>query len=182
MAKLKFEIDTNDIFQGEYDDIRFEDLVKDAFKAEIVKTVTEKVSIQPIKVLSEKITHNVECAVEKKLFNLINEEIAMTDRWGKPEFVGTVEDYIKKQIDEKLMAPVNTNGKKLTGSCTSDETTWIEWAVKDEIRRQLKTITDTAAKTANQYCKEALDIELKKFTSETLSNEIAKRLAAVGVK
>ncbi len=35
--------------------------------------------------------------IEEKLQNLINEDIIITDKWGKPIFVGSVEDYIKKK-------------------------------------------------------------------------------------
>jgi hypothetical protein len=182
MAILKFELNTDEIFGDEYDNLRFEDLFMNGLKNEIVKIAAEKVSEGPIQELTGKIKESVETAVEKKLLSLINEEIVITNRWGKPEFIGSVEDYIKKQIDEKTLAPVGADGKSLQGSCNSSTKTWIEWLIEKEIRSYLSTIANKAEKAAATYCRETLTKELDHFVSKTLSGEIAKRLEAVGIK
>lgn len=186
MAILKFEVNTDDIFEN-YDEefgpsgSSFEALFKDAMMKELKKAAVDEVLKLPIKELIEKIIAGVDAAVESKLTGLINEDIAITDRWGKPEFIGSVEDYIKKQIDEKMLKPVGSDGKPLSGCTNSDAPKWIDWAIKKEIETQLKEIKTDASNTAQRFCKNTLKEALEEFKTKTLKAEIVKHLEAVGV-
>lgn len=182
MAILKIEVDTQDIYSGYEDGMSFEDLINKEMKAAIVKDILTKIDQTPFEETAKEVAGCAERAVEDKLKDLINEDLAFVDRWGKPTFVGTVEDYIKKQIDEKLMAPVNAKGKAVTGCSTSDSaTTWLQWAVRDEINNQMCTIRSEAYKIAQRFCKNELDEQMEKFTTTTLRGLIVDKLDSVGL-
>ena len=181
MAILKFEINTDEIFE-DYDSggPNFEDLFKMALTKEVKDMAVKHATGSRAKELMEQIGKEIEAAVENKMSNLVNEEIALTDRWGKPTFVGSVEDLIKKQIDEKMFRAVDSYGKTVTG-CSADEKTWVEWKIEKEARDYVDTISKTVNRQAGDFCKNKLDKELEKFKKETLSDLVMARLKAVGV-
>ena len=185
MAKLKFEIDTEDMFQ-DYDEEfgysgeSFEQLFKSGLKSEITKKVTEDISKVQIDNIAEKIKTCVLDSVENKLTNLINEDVAISDRWGKPTFIGSVEDFIKKQIDEKMLSPVDSNGKILQG-CTSNTKSWVEWKIEKQIEWQIDQIKNRADRFANDFLKNTLKKELEKFKTQTLKGVIVKHLDSLGI-
>ena len=187
MAKIKFEIDTDDIFEErDYDgDIidgnSFEDLVRSAIGKDLKEKFQKKFSGEAFDRVSKNIF--LECAyqVDKKLRALVNEDIVIQDRWGKPKFLGTVEDYIKKTIDEKLLRPVNSNGKTLEGcSLGSDNETWIEWSVKDSIERRVDVTIKSYVNDAEYYAKKQIKQQVSEFKNKTLNKLITEKLQSVG--
>jgi len=187
MAILKFEVNTDDMFQNYSEEYghtgnSFETLFKDAMMKELKKSAVEEALKLPLKELTEKIKEGVDTAVETKLTNLINEDIAITDRWGNPEFIGSVEDYIKKEIDEKMLSPVDSNGRPLQGCTNSDAQKWVQWAVKTSITKKLDEIQSTAQKETQKFCEDVLTQTLEEFKTKTLKSEIIKHLDAVGIK
>jgi hypothetical protein len=185
MAILKFEIDTDDMFQ-DYDPEfgpsgeSFEQLFRDGLSVQIQDKVTADISKVKIDEISEKIKESVVDAVENKLMNLINEDVVISDRWGKSEFIGSVEDYIKKQIDEKMLSPVDSYGKKLEG-CTSTTKSWIEWKIEQSIDSSLERIKDSAKRQATDFCKNTLQKELENFKNKTLKGAIVSHLDSLGI-
>ena len=151
-----------------------------ALTQEVKDIAVKQATSSRAKELTEQIKVEIQVAVDNKLSNLVNEEIAMTDRWGKPTFIGTVEDLIKKQIDEKLFGPVDSKGKIVTG-CSSVEQTWVEWKIDTETNDYINQISNTVSRQANDFCKRKLDKELERFKKETLSDLIMERLRVVGV-
>ena len=79
--------------------------LKEIAEQEVVKRVTEKVistiSEEQINNLADRVKQNIEEKVEKKMLSLLEEDLVLMDRWGKKIFVGSVEDYIKQEIDQK---------------------------------------------------------------------------------
>lgn len=181
MATLKFEIDTDDLYQYE-DGPDFTDLVRgaigDSVKKEIVKSRMGDKIPAASKIIALESIHQV----EKKLASLINEDLAIPDRWGKPVFIGSVEDYMKKQIDEKLFRHVDSSGKTLTGACSNSEDTWLEWKVGRTIEAQLKRAMQDVERLATRFCNEELDRRVENFKAKTLTGLIIKKLESVGVK
>ena len=182
MAILKLEVDTDEICSDYDRGVSFETLFSEGIRAEITRNVLAKLAKAPIETETEKIKTEVVQAIDNLLRNLINEELSFTDRWGKPTFVGTVEDYIKQQIDKRLLSPVGEDGRVLEGCrVSSPQPTWVQWVVKKEIADQLKVITKTAQQEATRYCKETLNVELKEFTQNTVRGLVIKQLESVGV-
>jgi len=183
MAILKLEIDTDDIYQGDYDhgSTSFEDLVKGAMRNEITKLVMEKISKEKVEEETDNIREEVEKSVKEKLNNLINEDLAFVNSWGKPTFVGSIEDYIKYQIDERLMKPVDDRGNFLNGCQLDGKKTWIQWAVKDKIDNEIKQIKEAASYQARAFCKDTLKEEMEKFKTQTLKGLVIQQLESVGI-
>lgn len=185
MAKLKFEIDTDEIFQDYSEEFgltgaSFEDLFKTGLETQIKNQVAEKVSKAQIEEVTDRIRDSVYEAVENKLEALISEEVAISDRWGKPTFVGSVEDYIKKQIDEKMLAPVDSSGKTVHG-CSSSSKTWVEWRVEHALKGTVASIKDTVEKTGRDFCRKILLEELEEFKTKTMRGQIINHLDSIGV-
>jgi len=187
MTILKFEVDTEDMFQ-DYDSefgpsggMAFEDLVResmgDKVKQEVIKTTLGEKLVSASKIVALESVYQV----EKKISNLINEDLMIPDRWGKPTFIGSVEDYIKKQIDEKLLRQVNESGKALKGACSTNEDSWIEWKIEKMIARQLENICRDVELTATRFCNSVLDKKMKEFKEKTLTGLIVKKLESIGV-
>lgn len=186
MAKLHFEVDTEDIF-SDYDEeygrggSSFEDLVReslgDKVKQEVIKTTLGEKLISASKIIALESVYQV----EKKISNLINEDIVIPDRWGKPIFIGSVEDYIKKQIDEKLLRPVDTEGKTLKGVCSTNEDSWIEYMIKKMITHELNKIRREVESVATKFCNSVLDKKMTEFKEKTLIGLIVKKLDSIGV-
>ena len=182
MAILKFEIDTDEIYNDYDDNVSFEDLVRGALGRKVREKITDELSDKKIESAAKVIALESIHQVEKKISNLINEDLVIPDRWGKPTFVGSVEDYIKKQIDEKMLSPVDNKGKKLSNSCSRDEKTWIEWSVEKGISNALSHIKREAESQANDFCRKELDKKLEEFKSSALTKIITDKLNAVGIK
>jgi len=118
----------------------------------------------------------VEVTIENKMRNLLNEDVVITDKWGKKIFVGSPEDYIKKQMDEKLLSPVDNSGKKLSG-CTSSGQTWLEWNIEKAIESTIKTLTsETRSSALKEYTKLCNDIleEIKMSSTHDALSKVMK--------
>jgi len=174
MAILKIEVDTNDIF----DERSFEDVVTKNVKKEISDIVFAKISKDHV----DAIVGEVSKAIDAKLMNLINEDIAITDRWGKPTFIGSVEDYIKKQIDEKMLSPVDSRGNVIKACAGGDNETWINHELKKSMAAWLERIKNDFTRSSEQFCKKQLSESIKEYQETTLKGLIMKSLEAVGIK
>ena len=185
MAKLQSEIDTDEIWQGDYDEpgTSFEELVRHAVGKEVRVEMQSKFAGEAFETTSKNIALECIYQVNRKLRDLVNEDIVMQDRWGEPKFIGSVEDYIKKQIDEKLLKPVNSEGKPLDGcQLGHNKETWIEWTVNKWIDKELKNVKAHVVGAVNDYCKKSIDKTLRDFQKNTLNGLIMKKLESVGVE
>jgi len=182
MAILNISINTDDIFSDyDNDGVSFESLLTSTLREEIKKDIFDRIAKSKIATETEKIRVQTEQAIEDKLNNLINEDLALTDKWGKVTFVGIIEDYIKKQIDDRLTAPVDSQGKVPSGCSSRDNVTWIQWVVKNKISHQLQVIEATVVKQASAYCENTLKEEINKFTQCTLKGLIVQQLESIGI-
>lgn len=183
MATLKFEIDTDEIYSDYNDGASFETLVKQAIGHEVKIKMQAKFAGEAFDTVSKNIALECIYQVDQKLHNLINEDIVMQDRWGKPEFIGSAEDYIKRQIDNKLLRTVDSNGKTLEGCALGgDNKTWINWKIEKEIGETVDEIERTVSKTCRRFLDDRLSFALKQFQETSLTKAITEKLKAVGVK
>ncbi len=187
MAKLTFELDTDEIYKeynyagDEVDGNSFESLIKHAIGKEVKLEMQSKFSGDAFDRTSKNIALECVHQVDKKLRSLINEDIVMQDRWGKAEFIGSVEDYIKKTIDEKLLHPVDTNGHKIKGcSSNADVQTWIEWSVENAIENIVKKVIHQQLQTAERYADRVIKDKIIEFKNKTLNTLITEKLASIG--
>lgn len=183
MATLKFEVDTDEIYSDYEDGVNFEDLIKQAMGHEVKVKMQSEFTGKAFEKVSKNIALECIWQVDKKLHALINEDIVMQDRWGKPEFIGSAEDYIKQQIDNKLLRPVDSKGKTLEGCALgADNKTWINWKIEQEIQKTVNSIERTVTDKCNSFLETRLDFALKQFQETSLTKAITKKLKAVGVE
>ena len=176
MTILKFEVDTSEIFDDGYDKVTFENLIKEEFLEEIKKHVFEDGAKKQIKEVTAKIIMEVESQVETKLRDLINQEMIVTDNWGKTVFTGPVEDYIKNRIDEKFLSPVDKQGKYVTKNAPENSSTWIDWVIEREAESSLSKIKHEVHNTIKKFCGKSLEEGINDFTLKILLDEIVYHL------
>lgn len=180
--EIKMTVDTDDIYSDYDNGVSFEDLVKGEFRNEIKSYVFQRMSKTEIAQGTNQIQIECEDQIIDKMSNLVNEEISFTDQWGKPEFVGTVEDYIKKRIDEILLKPVDRNGKTTSSCSYGDDETWIKWHIRKSIKDQTEKIKRESQKYAKSFIENTLNQYLKDFTQNTLKGQILRGLESAGIK
>jgi len=178
MTILNVQIDTEELSLNNWD---FNTSLKDGITEELKKEIINSVSRESIKTITDLAAIEVKTGVEHKLATLLNEDVAFTDKWGKKTFVGSVEDYIKKTIDEKMLHPVDSHGKELSG-CTASDQTWIKWKIEYCIKVAIGKLERTVQETAHSFMKEALTKELEQFKTRTLRTAIVEHLESIGVK
>ena len=188
MAILKMELDTSDIYKCfdeegcPTEEVFFTDVIKKIITKEIEKDLQERYSNEVIEKISFAYANKCDEKIISKLESLINEDIVIKDRWGKPKFIGTVEDYIRQEIEEKILKPVNSNGVALQGCTTSSNPdTWIEYTVRSEIEKFTKQHLQKALKTAYQEMEKIIEDTINKFRSETMNEAISKKLQSLGL-
>jgi len=180
--KLNFTIETDELY-GE-DGIDFESLLSDSLRREVIKTCKKDLASEEFKRFSMLASDTVVAGIKLKLEGFLSEEIALTEGWGKPTFVGSIEDLIKKRFDDVLLRPVDGNGKTVQG-CTSSGETWIEWRLgrdlEDDVNRHVKKAGEILergiVKCVNEKIVEIKDSAIKKqvdaaFTSILKQGEI----------
>ncbi len=122
---LKFEVDTDDLYNdGEMD---FESLLTDRLRDAVMKDCKDKLSSDRFDQFAALTADTIVAGVKLRMENFLSEEISINDRWGKAEFVGSLEDLIKKNFDDVLLRPVDGNGKTLQGCTSSGWSAEIMW-------------------------------------------------------
>ena len=153
--ELTFTIDTSDL--------DFESLLTDSFRREIINNSKKDIASEKFKEFSRLVSDTIVAETKLKLENFLSEEIVLTGRYGETDFVGSIEDLIRKRFDDILLRPVDNSGKTLQG-CTSCSKTWIEWSIERELRdtstSQIKTATDNIEKWIEKMVSDKL-IEIK---------------------
>lgn len=187
MTKLiiETEIDLDEIgYDIAEKSVSLDNLVKEIAEQEIMKRVTDRVvstiPVERINALADKIRQTIENTVEQKMINLLNEELVLMDRWGKKTFVGSVEDFIKQEIDQKITAGVDAQGKRIGTVCNTQQT-WLEWYIAQQSKSSLDRLHTKAEEIINRTTKELIHDTFFKAKQDTMKEEILKHLASVGV-
>ena len=119
----------------------------------------------------------IEKVIQDKFDAFLEEDVALTDRWGKKTFVGNIDDLIKRQVDEKLLKAVDSNGRTLHG-CTSDGDTYLEWAVKSKLECYVKKMLDES----DRELKKHVEKEVKTHVEAAKKEAAALAIAALDIK
>ena len=99
MGTLRFEIDTEDLIHDIQEGASFEELIISSVRQQLQNEVTQKAKEEVTLQINDKTIDIVKDAIDSKIAVLMDEPIVLSDRWGKKIFLGSVEDYIKYQID-----------------------------------------------------------------------------------
>lgn len=142
----------------------------------LAKMVRDRVKIEVEKAVSPLVEQAIGREVDRRMVAFMDEEIALTGRWGEKHFVGSIEDLIKMRFDEKLLQPVDSGGRPVQG-CTSSTKTWLEWAIEKELGGNLKRKVEDAQRAITKN----MEVEVKRLLTEhfdkAAKETIAERMA-----
>lgn len=158
---INFDFESEEIFDEGFNT---NDYLKNFLKDQIIKEIQKELKADVFNEFSELTKNEITANIKTKLHNFVNEEIVLTDRWGKNKFVGSIEDLMKQSFDDILLKHVDSNGKTLSSSCSANGITWIEWMINEKCKKHIKDMIDDAQKIilnkTNKYINEKL-IEIK---------------------
>ena len=181
MTILKIEVDTEELGIDEdgYSS-SFEDVFHDNMMNQITKRVIANITKEEVGQYSILVQERVDSGVNSLFTNLLSEDVVITDGYGSKKFVGCVEDYIKKSIDERYLYPVGSDGKKLNG-CSSSNETWVQWYLKKETRSILDKAVADAERSIKYGIEDVIKKRLSEFIENTVNNTISDKLKNVGI-
>lgn len=153
MAKIAVEVDLDDYIAGAASDMgeygekpaKLEDFIINKLSKNILDSMSVNVRQEVCKAVETRFKDAVDAGVtefiEKVLERFLTTEIVLSDEWGRPNFFGTYEDMMLKKFDEKLLYPVDSQGKKVLG-CTTSGKTYVEYLVESKIDSIISRIED----------------------------------------
>jgi hypothetical protein len=173
--KLNFTIDTDDLYGNT---VNFESLLTDSLRREIIKNCNSELASEKFREFASLAADTIVAQIKLKLEGFLAEEIALTDKWGKPSFIGSIEDLIKKQFDDVILRPVDGNGKTLQG-CTTVGLTWIEWHIKSMMNDDLKNHVKQASRDIDRFVKKYLDEKLVALKDSAIKTQVNETFTSI---
>lgn len=174
--ELKFAIDTDDLY-GE-DGIDFESLFSDSLRRQVIKSCKGELASDKFKEFALLTSDTITAEIKLRMANFLSEEISLTEKWGKPTFVGSIEDLIKLRFDDILLRPVDGSGKTLQG-CTSSEKTWIEWRIENELKETVDYKVKVAAQKIERLVQERVDKKIIEIKDSALKQQVDAAFTAI---
>jgi hypothetical protein len=174
--KLKFEIDTDELY-GE-NGIDFEGLLSDSLRRSIVKDCKDTVASNQFKEFARLTSETIISGIKLRMEKFLSEEIAISDGWGKPTFVGTVEDLIKLRFDDILLRTVNSNGETIKG-CTTSGQTWLEWKIGQTLNNKVETDIKYARNNIEKFITQAVNSKINDLKNDAIKQEVDSVFASI---
>jgi len=173
--KLTFTVDTLEMFDEENGEgflvKDFSELLTDGLKRSIIAESKNKIASDKFSEFQKLVSDTIVSDIKLRMQNFLNEEIVLTEDWGKTKFVGSVEDLIKLRFDDTLLRPVDSSGKKLQG-CTSSGKTWIEWMIEKQINDGVKDIINSAQRTILSEVKKAVEHKIVEIKDRAIKEQV----------
>ena len=167
--ELAFKINTNDLY-GE-DGIDFESLFTDSLTRAVTKNAKEGLASNEFKKFSQLTSDTIVADIKLRMQNFLSEEIILTGGYGEKEFVGSIEDLIKKRFDDVLLRPVDNSGKTLKG-CTSHERTWIEWQISKKLEDFVKDKISYASRDIKGWVEKMVTEKLIEIKNSAIQDQV----------
>lgn len=161
--KINIEIDLKESYEDtiiDHIDYNIQQQMKDTIKSTVANHINPMISAA------------VKDAVIDKLNEFIFEDIAITDHYGKATFIGSIDDLLKKEFDDKLLHPVDSNGNRLMG-CTSQSTTYIQWLLGKEMDKTIKNSISNATRNLDRQIANTVKRQLDSYTNEVIKQEVS---------
>jgi hypothetical protein len=173
--ELTFKLDTDDLYDRE---MSFEGLVSEQLQKVIIAKCKKNLASDKFKEFTNLASDKLTIEIKLRLENFLSEDVALNDSWGKPTFVGSLEDLIKKRFDDLLLHPVDSAGKRLQG-CTSSSLTWLEWSIDKRLKDDVKQILDREKRTTVAKIETSIAKELAKLQGDSIKTKVAETFAAI---
>lgn len=170
--KLNFTVDTDDLFDQESLQIGdFESLFTAELKKAVVLEAQARVKTNKFNHFAKLCSDEVIAGIKAKLHSFLDEEIVLTNRWGEPDFIGSIEDLIKQRFDDILLRPVNDQGETLEG-CSTKSKTWVEWAIQKELNETKGRIITDAKKDIERSVKKEVNEAIQRLKDSAVKKQV----------
>lgn len=180
MAILKIEVDTAAIGCERYYGESFEDLFNSSLQDKIVERVIGSITKEEVAQYSILVHEKVTSGVDSLFNNLLAEDVVITDGYGRKKFIGCVEDYIKKEIDERYLYPVDSKGKKLEG-CTTNGENWVQWYFKTQVASLIDLAIENSLRSVKWDIEKIMENRINDFIAKTVNDTVNGKLKKVGI-
>lgn len=172
--ELKCTINTEDL-----DKMDFPSLLTEEIQKEVIVKCKRGIASNEFKNFTVLVSDNITTGVKLKMENFLSEDIALTDRWGKVKFVGSVDDLIKKRFDEVLLMPVDSNGNKVVGCTTTNSKTWLQWRLERTLKEKLESCIKSATLKIERDCKDYIADKLIEIKDTMVKKQVDKAFTSI---
>lgn len=180
MHKFTVEMDLNDYI---HDDENVVDFLIREMKRSLLSSLDKSVFDEVRASIDNHFSASVQTAVseeiERKLEAFLGEEISIRGEWGKPSFVGSIDDYLKKRFDDALLHQVDSCGRNITGCQHGQGQTYVEWLLGKKMEDRLKDEIARAEKTIVLEVKSEVQKQLEDIKTKAASELVAKALGKI---
>lgn len=176
--KLTFTVNMDDLYSE--GGLVFEDLVTKSLEKAVINNCKDGLASEKFNEFAKLTSDTIIAGIKLKMKNFLSEEISLTEGWGKPTFVGSIEDLIKKRFDEILLRPVDGSGKTLQG-CTTSNTpnTWIEWMLQARVNERIKGLIESASKVIERTITTEINKKIVEIKDEALKRQVNEAFTAM---
>jgi len=171
--ELKFTVETDDFYAGE-DGPSFDNILKKSLCDAAIEKAKKTLASEQFSKISDIVQNAIVSDIKLRIASFLEDDITLTDRWGKPTFVGSVEDLLKTKIDDVLLRHVNGNGETMTGCSTKDAPTWVEWMIQKECTDRMKSIIKDASETISKTITKEVSAKLLELADNEIKGKVAK--------
>ena len=176
--ELNFSIETDDLYGENGND--FESLFTDSLQKQIIKNCKDGLASEKFNEFAKLTSDIIIAGIKLKMENFLSEEIALTEGWGKPTFVGSIEDLMKKRFDEVLLRPVDSSGKTLHGCTTSNNpNTWIEWMLDKQVKEKISGLIENAARVIEKAITKEVNDKIIKIKDDALKRQVDEAFTTI---
>lgn len=178
MTTLTFSVDINDLFDYDNDEMimitTFEKLITESLMRAIKEEIWSRVQEEQFKEFVNERAAVIDQQIKTKFESFLDEEIVLTGKWGKTEFVGSIEDYIKMRVDNTILHIVNEEGQEAQ-HCYNGGRTWLQWRIETILKDQIKRIkNDYSSKIINEIKK-----QIENYFNNFIGKNIKERVSSV---
>jgi len=175
--ELTFKVDVSELYDDETGN-GFQSLFSQSLTEAVVEKAKAKIHSDDFKKFAQVASDSIVADIKLRMENFLSEEIALTGRYGEKEFVGTIEDLIKKRFDDVLLRPVNSSGKTLEG-CTTSGQSWIEWAIEEKLENFVKKQIESASRNLTDTIKKEVSAKLVQIKDSAIKEQVDSAFVSI---
>ncbi len=156
----------------------FKELLQNAVKQAFREKFSSEIELA-MNNLMPKLVSTLELKLQEKVESFFAEDIAISDRWGNPTFVGSIEDLMKQKFDETILAPVNGKGENVSGCASPGTKTYAEYIFEKKIDSERNYQLDAIVTRLEDKVNQELKGQLAAITDGLIHTKVANALAGL---
>ena len=168
--KLTFKVDVSELYNEDTGN-DFQSLFSESLTKAVIENANKKINAAEFKKFADLTSDTIVADIKLRMENFLTEEIVLTGRYGEKDFVGSIEDLIKKRFDDVLLRPVDNSGKTLQG-CTSSSKTWIEWCIEGKLEKFVKDQIEAASRTIQSTIKQSVERKIVELKDSAIKKQV----------